>query len=89
MADTTKATEGVQKVSDDITKRAKILVTEGHSTNQILKSAFNDMQALGGDKLALMSLLATGNFTQRQSMIIEVVAVKILAVLGTIQGNKT
>lgn len=88
MADTTNVTDGIQKVSDDITKRAKTLVTEGHSTNQILKSAFNDMQALGADKLALMSLLATGNFTQRQSMIIEVVAVKILAVLGTIQGNK-
>lgn len=79
--------EGIDKVVKQLAIRAHVVVDEGHSELDILKSAFNDFKSMGSLS-GIMSVMSSGKLTQQQVDIAQRIAVKVLAVLGIQESNK-
>lgn len=79
--------EGIDKVVKQLAIRAHVVVDEGHSESDILKSAFNDFKSMGSLS-GIMSVMSSGKLTQQQVDIAQRIAVKVLAVLGIQESNK-
>lgn len=79
--------EGIDKVVQQLAIRAHVVVDEGHSELDILKSAFNDFKPMGS-LTGIMSVMSSGKLTQQQVDIAQRIAVKVLAVLGIQESNK-
>nr|DAF78060.1 MAG TPA: hypothetical protein [Caudoviricetes sp.] len=79
--------EGIDKVVKQLAIRAHVVVDEGHSELDILKSAFNDFKSMGS-LTGIMSVMSSGKLTQQQVDIAQRIAVKVLAVLGIQESNK-
>lgn len=79
--------EGIDKVVQQLAIRAHVVVDEGHSELDILKSTFNDFKSMGS-LTGIMSVMSSGKLTQQQVHIAQRIAVKVLAVLGIQESNK-
>lgn len=79
--------EGIDKVVQQLAIRAHVVVDEGYSELDILKSAFNDFKSMGS-LTGIMSVMSSGKLTQQQVDIAQRIAVKVLAVLGIQESNK-
>lgn len=79
--------EGIDKVVQQLAIRAHVVVDEGHSELDILKSTFNDFKSMGS-LTGIMSVMSSGKLTQQQVDIAQRIAVKVLAVLGIQESNK-
>lgn len=80
--------EGVDKVVQQLALRAHVVVDEGHSELDILKSAFNDFKSMGSLN-GIMSVMSTGKLNAQQTELANRIAVKVLAVLGTQEAAKS
>lgn len=79
--------EGIDKVVEQLAIRAHVIVDEGHSELDILKSAFADFKAMGSLS-GIMSVMGTGKLDQKQTELANRIAVKVLAVLGMQEAAK-
>ncbi|QBQ81053.1 hypothetical protein HdSG1_00049 [Escherichia phage vB_EcoS_HdSG1] len=79
--------EGIDKVVQQLAIRAHVVVDEGHSELDILKSTFNDFKSMGS-LTGIMSVMSSGKLTQQQVDVAQRIAVKVLAVLGIQESNK-
>ncbi|UPT52984.1 hypothetical protein [Hafnia phage yong3] len=79
--------EGVDKVVENLSLRAHIIVEEGHSQMDILKSAFADFKAMG-NVMGLMAIASTGKLTDAQIERAEKIAVKVISLLALREAAK-
>lgn len=80
--------EGIDKVAERLSIRAHVIVDEGHDQLTILKSALNDFKALGSMS-GIMSVMSSGTLNPQQLEIAQRIAVKVLAVLGMKEAEKS
>lgn len=73
--------EGVSKVVDHLSARARKIVDDGYSKGDILKSAMGDLKSLGGVG-GMLTIMTTGNLSAKQRELAERLAVKMIAFLG-------
>ena len=73
--------EGVSKVIDHLSARARKIVDDGYSKGDILKSAMGDLKSLGGVG-GMLTIMTTGNLSAKQRELAERLAVKVIAFLG-------
>lgn len=73
--------EGVTKVVDHLSARARKIVDDGYSKGDILKSAMGDLKSLGGVG-GMLTIMTTGNLSAKQRELAERLAVKVIAFLG-------
>lgn len=73
--------EGVSKVVDHLSARARKIVDDGYSKGDILKSAMGDLKSLGGVG-GMITIMTTGNLSAKQRELAERLAVKMIAFLG-------
>lgn len=73
--------EGVTKVVDHLSARARKIVDDGYSKGDILKSAMGDLKSLGGVG-GMLTIMTTGNLSAKQRELAERLAVKMIAFLG-------
>lgn len=73
--------EGVSKVVDHLSARARKIVDDGYSKGDILKSAMGDLKSLGGVG-GMLTIMTTGNLSAKQRELAERLAVKVIAFLG-------
>lgn len=71
----------IDKVVSDLSERASAILKDGHSQQDIMKSAFSDFKSLGSFS-GLMSIMNTGRLNAQQLELARRIAVKIIAVLG-------
>lgn len=73
--------EGVTKVVDHLSARARKIADDGYSKGDILKSAMGDLKSLGGVG-GMLTIMTTGNLSAKQRELAERLAVKMIAFLG-------
>lgn len=73
--------EGVSKVVDHLSARARKIADDGYSKGDILKSAIGDLKSLGGAG-GMLTIMTTGNLSAKQRELAERLAVKVIAFLG-------
>lgn len=79
--------DSVDIVVSDLSERAKVILSEGHSQSEIMKSAFSDFKSLGS-LTGLMSIANTGTLNANQVEIAKRIAVKVIAVLAIKENEK-
>lgn len=82
-----KQPQRIDEVLADLSARAKVIVDGGYSQVDVMKSAFADLQSFGG-MTGIVSIVTSGTLNANQIELAKRVALKILAVLGMIEGNK-
>lgn len=76
----------MSELSQSLADRADIIIAEGHSPLDIMKSAFADFRALGSMS-GVMSVMSTGKLTQNQIDISKRIVAKVLAVINKQEGG--
>lgn len=79
--------EGVDKVAADFSSRAKAILADDYTEQDIMKSAMNDFKGMGS-MAGIMAVMTTGKLTEQQTVLIERIAVKALAILGLRESLK-
>lgn len=74
-------------LSKSLADRATIIVDEGHSVLEIMKSAFADFKSLGS-MAGVVSVMSSGKLSQHQIEVSKRIAAKVLAVIYLHEKNK-
>ena len=82
-----KQPEAIEEVVNNLSERARVIVDGGYSQIDVLKSTFADLQSFGG-MTGIVSIMTTGTLNKQQIELAERLAVKVIAVLGMIEGSK-
>lgn len=75
---------GIDKLVAELAQRAHVIVDEGHSRSDIMKSAMQDFKSLGSMS-GMLSFMTTGKLNPNQIELAKRIAVKVIAVLGTME----
>ncbi|MGL4517993.1 MAG: hypothetical protein ACRCUH_15040 [Shewanella sp.] len=70
-----------------LSDRATVIVDDGHSVLDIMKSAFEDFKSLGS-MAGVMSVMSTGKLNQSQIEVSKRIVAKVLAVIYLHEKNK-
>lgn len=68
------------KLAQELAERADVVIAEGHSIIEIMKSAFADFKSLGS-MAGVMSVMTTGRLSTQQIETAKRIIVKTLAVI--------
>lgn len=77
----------MNEIAQSLADRATIIVDDGHSILDIMKSAFADFKSLGS-MAGVMSVMSTGRLNQNQIDISKRIVAKVLAVIYLHEKNK-
>lgn len=76
----------MNELAQTLGERAEVLLKEGHSTLDIMKSAFADFTALGS-MTGVMTVMTTGKLSPQQLELAKRIVVKTLAVIDRQENN--
>lgn len=74
-------------LAQTLSDRAIVIVDDGHSVLDIMKSAFADFKSLGS-MAGVMSVMSTGKLNQSQIEVSKRIVAKVLAVIYLHEKNK-
>lgn len=79
--------QSMNELAQSLADRSSVIVDEGHSVLDIMKSAFSDFKSLGS-MAGVMSVMATGKLNQGQIEVSKRIVAKVLAVIYLHDKNK-
>lgn len=75
---------GIDKLVAELAQRAHAIIEEGYSRSDIMKSAMQDFKSLGSMS-GMLSFMTTGKLNSNQVELAKRIAVRVIAVLGTME----